>query len=1017
MKETIFLVDDTKLYLTFTAEGLRSQYNMLTMSSGKEMFEMLDSTIPALILLDINMPEVDGFTILEKLKSNPLYANIPVIFLSSDTNEETEIRGFEMGAVDFVTKPFSMVRLHHRIMSHINVDKMVKGRTNEVEQMRFTMLSVLANVVGSHANLAEWHTSCTAKYVSALIEAMIQQGIYASIVSDWDKDSLAMSAALYDIGKASISHDILNKPGELTAEEFDIVKTHAVKGVDIINRVIFLTKSNKYLGDAGSFAEFHHENWDGTGYPHGLSGTKIPLQGRIMAIADVYNALVSDKLYRKAFDCDEAARIIEGESGKKFDPKLVNTFLSIKDKFKEIREEHDARTDKNRKLWESMFSSSDNQSGIAMVAKNKILIIDDESISLLRLTNMLSNEFDISVAREGISGIDIAKKEKPSVILLDVIMPAMDGYEVITALKKDVDTKDIPVIFLTGRNSVDDKVKGLMLGAADHINKPCNEFALKARINNLLNYSQGHNPTEVRKTGVVNPASNLIPRNHFYDIFDVMWRNAAVSRSRITFVIFHAENFEDYSEIHGLQKAEDMLNELSEIIFNKFNGTALAARWSSGEVALVVPDVALDDVINISKDIIKSFADKFTMYFGVASAIPSLDGRLILNDFILEAFMSLSNAKMGIKQDQNSSDDNNDVVDIILALNDELKHEEMLDMLVTKMMDLTGSDAGTLYMLQNETLHFCIVKNKTKKINKTMEDTTHWAPILVDETNIKNVSAYSVIKREVVVLDDVYSNRKFDFSGTKSYDKIIGYRTKSMLVIPLIAHANDEQKVLGVLQLINATDPATNESTTYQNTSNVQILTALSQIAANALGNIVHKQEIVALNDISMKDALTGLGNRRHFDKVLNREWASSLQHQQPLCFLILDIDFFKQVNDTYGHVSGDIVLKGVAAVIKETLCETDHAARWGGEEFAIILINTDISDAVQVANSVRVAIENASFTVEGNEVVKVTASMGVNSIVVQPDTDYTLTNFISDTDAALYNAKQTGRNRVCTVK
>jgi len=1018
MKETIFMVDDTELYMTFTASGLRSHYNVVTMSSGKKMFETLKSVIPALILLDVNMPEMDGFAVLEKLKLDPLYSSIPVIFLTSNADEEVEMKGFDMGAVDFITKPFSLVRLHNRIMSHINVDKLVKSRTIEYEQLYSDVLFILSSVISSRDNLTGWAINGTDRYVAALVDAMVKQGVYAYEVAKWDKDSLTVSASLYDIGKLSIPESILNKPDKLTPDEFNIIKTHPSKGVAIINKIVHLTKASKYLADAGSFAEFHHENWDGTGYPHGLVGTDIPLQGRVMAFADAYNALVSDRPHRKALSHNEAVGTIMSEASNKFDPKLASVFFSIRDKFKEISEEYNEFNDKNRLLWDGMsFPTSNNQQEIT--SKSKILIVDDDPIVLAALTSMLSAEYDISVAGNGASGIDIAKRIQPSLVLLDIYMPAMDGYGVLVALKNDPDTKNIPVIFLSSRGTKDDKVRGLMLGAADYITKPCNEFALRLRIGNLLKHTESQAIPDITQPNTPQPAANLIPRKHFYDILESMWHNAVVPQNRISFVIFHIENLDDYTETHGHQKGERMLGDLAKIISAKFGNSIHIARWSGVEVAVAIPNIEISDVINISKDIKASFKGNLPLYFGATTAIPSLDDNFVVNEFVLDAFMALSNAKVGVKLDgaPNMGGGQSEVVDIILALNDELKYEEMLDMLITKMMDLTNSDAGTLYMLQSGKLHFCIIQNKTKGINKTMEDTTHWAAIPVDETNIKNISAYAAVKREVVILDDVYSSDKFDFAGTKRYDKINGYRTKSMLVIPLIARNNEEQRVLGVIQLINAIDPVTKEVTAYQNTSNVQILTALSQIAANALGNILHKQEIVTLHDISMTDALTGLGNRRQFDKLLNSEWNLSAQKQQPLSFLILDIDFFKRVNDTYGHVSGDIVLKGVGAVLRETLSEMDRAARWGGEEFAIVLTNTDINDAIHVANSVRVAIENTQFTVENGEVIQVTTSVGVNSIIVQPDLEYTLTNFLSDTDAALYEAKQTGRNRVCAVR
>jgi len=302
-------------------------------------------------------------------------------------------------------------------------------------------------------------------------------------------------------------------------------------------------------------------------------------------------------------------------------------------------------------------------------------------------------------------------------------------------------------------------------------------------------------------------------------------------------------------------------------------------------------------------------------------------------------------------------------------------------------------------------------------VDKAMDDNSDWPPIRLDQANIENVSAYSAIKQEVVVIEDVYHDTTFNFQGTKRYDELTGYRTRSMLVLPLITYRGDEAKLLGIIQLMNSIDVATGEIASYESTSSIPLLIALSRIAANTLANKIHIQEIAALYDISINDDLTGLGNRRYYNNVLSQRWNISLQRQEPLSFLILDIDHFKKVNDTYGHVSGDLVLKGIAAVLKNSLRGSDHIARWGGEEFAIILTKTSMPSALKVAENVRSAVENAIFEIENERKIKLTVSIGVHSITVQPESEYTLVKFLSDADAALYRAKQTGRNKVCHVE
>ena len=201
--------------------------------------------------------------------------------------------------------------------------------------------------------------------------------------------------------------------------------------------------------------------------------------------------------------------------------------------------------------------------------------------------------------------------------------------------------------------------------------------------------------------------------------------------------------------------------------------------------------------------------------------------------------MSLSDAKRGIKtsaaRHSANSHKHNDIIDVIMAFSLKLEYDETLDILVSKMMGLTNSDAGTLYILEDNELQFRIIKNKSMGINKAMNDDSDWPPILLDVTNIENVSAYSAIKQEVVMIEDVYDDTKFNFQGTKKYDELIGYRTKSMLVLPLIAHNGDESDVLGVIQLINAVDPVTGKYVSHENTSSISLIAALARIAANTL--------------------------------------------------------------------------------------------------------------------------------------------------------------------------------------
>ena len=358
-----------------------------------------------------------------------------------------------------------------------------------------------------------------------------------------------------------------------------------------------------------------------------------------------------------------------------------------------------------------------------------------------------------------------------------------------------------------------------------------------------------------------------------------------------------------------------------------------------------------------------------------------------------------------------------EIVDIFMTFTYEVRQDRLLDMLIFKMMSLSNTDASTLYIVKDGALHFHIVKNISLDINKGIEDESTLPPIVLDADNIENIAAYSAVRQETVIVEDVYLDARFNFEGTKNYDKLTGYRTKSMIVFPLISYLGNTPSVIGVMQFINAIDYNTGKFLSIENSMHLPLLKGISYMLSNTLSNMLQIQTIQTLYDLSTIDTLTGLGNRRYFNNVLAREWSISMRQKQPLGFLVIDIDHFKSVNDTYGHLCGDMVLKDIAAILSNTLRATDYATRWGGEEFAAILINTNLDYSKQVAEKIRTSVENAVFSLgegpDGEQLeIKITISIGVNAIVVDTDSDDMIT-FISDTDMALYQAKKTGRNKV----
>ena len=337
--KTIFVVDDNDVNLVQAKRALDGHYRVRTMPSAERMLAIIEKIIPDLILLDIQMPEMDGFAAINKLKENTQTADIPVMFLTASTDDEIEAKGLELGAVDFITKPFSPPVLLNRIAHHLHIEELLKKRTERLERLQDGILDVVVNMVESRDKVTGGHIERTSMYIKILMETMLEKGVYAEEMKTWDFDTVISSARLHDVGKIAVSDTILNKPCKLTPEDYEQIKKHALEGEHIVEIMISKTGEETFLHHAKLFACYHHEKWDGTGYPRGLKGEDIPLEGRLMAIADVYDALVSERPYKKPFTHEKAVEIIVNDSGKQFDPVIVDLFVTVADVFLLISKE------------------------------------------------------------------------------------------------------------------------------------------------------------------------------------------------------------------------------------------------------------------------------------------------------------------------------------------------------------------------------------------------------------------------------------------------------------------------------------------------------------------------------------------------------------------------------------------------------------------------------------------------------------------------------------------------------
>ena len=347
-KKRIFLVDDNIINLNIGRRFLKNRYTVVPVSSGEKLLEMLKKFPADVILLDIEMPGMDGYETLERLKENPDTADMPVVLLARQQEIDDNSKGFSLGAIDCINKPLSKPLLLKRIEQLLLLkqqQKELQDFTENLKKISAENKEAIAEMQKAillwTAELIEFRTvSATSDdigqvqlYLKALLTAMSTIDKYAAEMSKWEIsiDMILQSAALHDIGKIGIPDNILQKLKKLDKNEYEQIQKHADYGKTLIENLKKRMNNQGFLDYAQTMAFLHHERWDGTGYPLGLKGEEIPLLARAMAIADVYNALMSKRAYKAALSHEEAFKVISSGQGTQFDPELVSVFLSLSD--------------------------------------------------------------------------------------------------------------------------------------------------------------------------------------------------------------------------------------------------------------------------------------------------------------------------------------------------------------------------------------------------------------------------------------------------------------------------------------------------------------------------------------------------------------------------------------------------------------------------------------------------------------------------------------------------------------
>ncbi len=353
-QETILVVDDAEANVAFLVDVLGEEYDVSVALDGSQALEEAALRPPDLVLLDIVMPEMDGYAVCLRLKADPRLREIPIIFLTAVDQANAKTRGFELGAVDYVTKPFNVAELRARVRTHLALQRATRAlqrqneileekvaeRTREILLTRDVTFHALATLVECRSPETGAHILRTQAYVRILARHLREEAAYPELEDAEYVTLLHKSAPLHDIGKVGVPDHILLKPGRLTAAELEQMKRHTRHGRDALLVPEAQLGTSRFLQVARELINTHHERWDGEGDPEGLGGSAIPLPGRIMAVADVYDALTSARVYKPAMSHEEALRVMEEGRGSRFDPVVLDALLACHEEFREVASQH-----------------------------------------------------------------------------------------------------------------------------------------------------------------------------------------------------------------------------------------------------------------------------------------------------------------------------------------------------------------------------------------------------------------------------------------------------------------------------------------------------------------------------------------------------------------------------------------------------------------------------------------------------------------------------------------------------
>jgi putative two-component system response regulator len=491
----VLLVDDNTANLQVLRETLDgSGYKLLIAKNGRNALEVVRKARPDLILLDIMMPEMDGYEVCRTLKADVATRHIPVIFLTAMADAEDEAKGLSLGAVDYITKPINPGLVKARVRNQLelrrhqdHLEHLVRIKTREVQLTQAVMIESLATLAEYRDPETGGHIKRTQNYVKVLAVHLKDHARFREVLDEETIEWLYLSAPLHDVGKVGVKDNVLLKAGRLDDVEFAEMKKHTLLGEAALRLMEQKLGKSTFLSHAREIAGSHQEKWDGSGYPRALKGDTIPVSGRLMALADVYDALISKRVYKPPMPHEKAVAIIREGRGTHFDPDVVDAFLALEDTFRNIALTF-ADCDEEREA----LGGAGSAEAVLAERVTRVLLAEDNPINReIMLSQLTARGYTVAEAANGREALRKYQAGPCDLILTDIEMPEMDGYDLAAAIRRleQPTGRRTPILAITASDFDLDEGKARSAGLDGYMLKPLDPKLLAKKLAEIFRRS------------------------------------------------------------------------------------------------------------------------------------------------------------------------------------------------------------------------------------------------------------------------------------------------------------------------------------------------------------------------------------------------------------------------------------------------------------------------------------------------------------------------------------------------